>query len=85
MKCLDIGIEGSACPMSNTTCICADTALQANLTICAANSCTAKEILSTTNATTSMCNEPIRDRGTVILMMNSFFGAIAIIGTPISH
>ncbi|KAJ5625835.1 Nucleic acid-binding OB-fold [Penicillium lagena] len=81
MQCMETGVKGSSCSMTNTTCICADVPLQANLALCVETSCTVKEGLTTRNLTSTMCHEPFRDKSNIIVVINSVFMALAIIVT----
>ncbi|KAH8688533.1 hypothetical protein BGZ61DRAFT_353966 [Ilyonectria robusta] len=60
INCLTISIDNSICSATNQTCICANEALQANLTACVAGTCTVKESLTTKNATMTFCSASIR-------------------------
>ncbi|KAJ5984594.1 Nucleic acid-binding OB-fold [Penicillium waksmanii] len=73
-ECMAIGIEDSPCTLTNTTCICADALLQANLTACVQMTCTVKDSLTTANTTSTMCHSPIRNKANVIIITNSVFG-----------
>ncbi|KAK2608306.1 hypothetical protein N8I77_006924 [Diaporthe amygdali] len=52
----------SPCPITNQTCICESSTLQANVSSCVLASCTVKEALTTLNISSTTCNAPVRDR-----------------------
>lgn len=56
----------SPCPITNQTCICESSTLQANVSSCVLASCTVKEALTTLNISSTTCNAPIRDERIVI-------------------
>ncbi|POS73545.1 CFEM domain-containing protein [Diaporthe helianthi] len=56
----------SPCPITNQTCICQSTALQANVSSCVLEACTVKEALTTLNISSTTCNVPVRDNRLVL-------------------
>ncbi|KAK7697424.1 hypothetical protein SLS64_013562 [Diaporthe eres] len=56
----------SPCPITNQTCICESSTLQANVSSCVLASCTVKEALTTLNISSTTCDAPIRDDRLVI-------------------
>lgn len=56
----------SPCPITNQTCICESSTLQANVSSCVLASCTVKEALTTLNISSTTCDAPVRDDRLVI-------------------
>ncbi|CAG8949283.1 hypothetical protein HYFRA_00004908 [Hymenoscyphus fraxineus] len=62
LNCTEIKILASDCQFSNLTCLCANAPLQAEIARCALTSCSILEALQLKNASTVLCNVPIRSR-----------------------
>ncbi|CAH0022097.1 unnamed protein product, partial [Clonostachys rhizophaga] len=68
VKCFTTAILKSACGM-NTTCICADEALNAQARACVSSTSTVRETLTTLNVTNTLCGiEPEKDHSFVPIM-----------------
>ncbi|KAK1979673.1 hypothetical protein LZ30DRAFT_725587 [Colletotrichum cereale] len=59
--CLISIVPKSTCGF-NTTCVCTDEELQAQIAGCVAKQCTKLEALAAKNASATMCHEPVRDK-----------------------
>ncbi|TEY78688.1 hypothetical protein BOTCAL_0046g00090 [Botryotinia calthae] len=62
LKCMAKAIPASTCEATDIICLCTNDELQASITLCAMQSCTVFELLTTKNVTETMCSAPVRDR-----------------------
>ncbi|KAG6354991.1 hypothetical protein INS49_004072 [Diaporthe citri] len=69
----------SPCPITNQTCICESSALQANVSSCVLASCTVKEALTTLNISSTTCDAPIRDDRLVIDVVSYVLLALSFV------
>ncbi|KAK8011000.1 hypothetical protein PG990_009965 [Apiospora arundinis] len=60
VACLSKNVMTSSCGL-NTTCLCANEALNAQIMVCMTQSCSRYDQLKSKNASATMCHEPIRD------------------------
>lgn len=59
-------IPSSSCAANNQACICANAALQSEITACVMANCTVKESLTAQNATATACDWPYRDQSPLL-------------------
>ncbi|KOC07421.1 hypothetical protein AFLA70_578g000601 [Aspergillus flavus AF70] len=76
--CMDAGVGGSSCSSFDTQCICANTALQQNISGCIVMTCSVKEALTSQNASNTMCGIEPRDISHITTTVTSVFMALAI-------
>ncbi|KAF7888507.1 uncharacterized protein EAF02_003048 [Botrytis sinoallii] len=62
LKCMAKAIPTSGCDATDVVCLCTNAELQESITLCAMQSCTVFELLTTKNVTETMCSAPVRDR-----------------------
>ncbi|KAL2753850.1 hypothetical protein ACRALDRAFT_2109384, partial [Sodiomyces alcalophilus JCM 7366] len=77
--CLVTHLDESLCPPADFDCICTDKTLMANIESCSLRKCTVVEGLAARNATATLCNEPVRDRGLVAPIATAVSGSIALV------
>ncbi|KAK4233325.1 hypothetical protein C8A03DRAFT_38969 [Achaetomium macrosporum] len=64
VNCLVDGVTHSTCSTNLTAaCICTNTPLQDQITLCVSANCTVKQALVTKNITDTTCSVPVRNRG----------------------
>lgn len=61
----------------NQTCACLDADLNSQISLCAAKSCTIKELLTTRNASSTACGQPVRDNSAASISVPLAFGSFA--------
>ncbi|KAH7310664.1 hypothetical protein B0I35DRAFT_439502 [Stachybotrys elegans] len=76
LTCLIGAIGHSECMPTNQTCICADTAMQAEATACITSACTVREALFTKNVTMANCGAPIRDSSHEYVITTNILGVL---------
>ncbi|QRD87024.1 hypothetical protein F9C07_2059499 [Aspergillus flavus] len=76
--CMDAGVGGSSCSSFDTQCICANTALEQNISGCIVMTCSVKEALTSQNASNTMCGIEPRDISHITTTVTSVFMALAI-------
>ncbi|SPO06396.1 related to integral membrane protein PTH11 [Cephalotrichum gorgonifer] len=79
LTCLETALIESSCAPTDQACICRDTVLLGDVSICVKASCTVKEQLSTKNTTSTSCNAPIRDKSKSLNTLTAVFGAITAV------
>ena len=72
-------IPQSTCEVTDFACICSNVPLNANISVCAMASCTIKELLTTQNASHTLCDVPVRDRTRHVSYSGVIGGCIALI------
>ncbi|PVI00584.1 hypothetical protein DM02DRAFT_526672 [Periconia macrospinosa] len=87
--CLFSSFANSICdPIKDISCRCNNRTQQSTAINCFSTSCTARETLFTLNITTTMCEVPVRDRSTMLRVVNAVFFTLsdmAILGRFFSH
>ncbi|KAE8132846.1 hypothetical protein BDV38DRAFT_287321 [Aspergillus pseudotamarii] len=76
--CMETGLGGSSCSPIDTQCICTDTALQQNISVCIVMTCSVKEALISQNASNTMCGIEPRDISHITTIVTSVFMSLAI-------
>ncbi|KAG4028589.1 hypothetical protein MFRU_020g00320 [Monilinia fructicola] len=79
LKCMAKAIPSSTCSATDVICLCTNTELQTNITMCAMQSCTVFELLTTKNVTETMCGAPVRDRTKDPSYIGVIGGGIALV------
>lgn len=79
LKCLASEIVNSGCTLSNTTCICTNSVLLANVTECVTSTCSIRDQLSTKKFEATTCGIPGEDRTTLIKVIAIVFGALGLV------
>ncbi|KAB8304831.1 hypothetical protein EYC80_004170 [Monilinia laxa] len=79
LKCMAKAIPSSTCLPTDVICLCTNTGLQTNITMCAMQSCTVFELLTTKNVTETMCGAPVRNRTNEPSYIGVIGGAIALV------
>ncbi|KAJ8057900.1 hypothetical protein OCU04_013082 [Sclerotinia nivalis] len=69
----------SGCLPTDVECICNNTALQNNVTVCAQKTCTVPELLTTKNVTDTLCGVPVRDKTLTAELVGLIGGSLAVI------
>ncbi|KAF2654178.1 hypothetical protein K491DRAFT_601347 [Lophiostoma macrostomum CBS 122681] len=77
LECLTTAIAVSPCQLTNQTCICMDSTLQASVELCVTKSCTVRDSLVTKNTTATLCHAPVRDRAPLLRSINIGLGVIS--------
>ncbi|KAL4916728.1 hypothetical protein BDW62DRAFT_218554 [Aspergillus aurantiobrunneus] len=83
LTCLIGAINNSICDLSDVSCICSDTRLNAQLQPCIAGSCTVKESLTAQNFSYSTCQYPASENTTTFPIINIVGVIVAIISTAL--
>ncbi|KAL3478464.1 hypothetical protein BJX99DRAFT_256361 [Aspergillus californicus] len=81
VTCTASGLVGSSCVPSDAECICADTALQGNISGCIVLTCTIKEALTSQNASNALCGIEPRDVSRITPTVTGIFMGLAIAAT----
>ncbi|KAE8363568.1 hypothetical protein BDV27DRAFT_146013 [Aspergillus caelatus] len=76
--CMETGLGGSSCSPIDTQCICADTALQQDISGCNVMTCSVKEALTSQNASNAMCGIEPQDISHIMTTVTSVFMSLAI-------
>ncbi|KAH8884163.1 hypothetical protein GQ53DRAFT_698326 [Thozetella sp. PMI_491] len=86
LQCLVSAIGNSTCEATNTTCVCANEAINTNTTACVALSCSVIDSLVTKNVSNTICRVPVRDRSIsyhntsiVLAVISNFFVVLRIV------
>ncbi|KAJ0304007.1 hypothetical protein Brms1b_011424 [Colletotrichum noveboracense] len=61
LVCLTELVPTSGCSLTDTTCLCTNEALNANLSVCVLQGCNYEDALKTKNGSATMCGLPVRD------------------------
>ncbi|KAF9878863.1 CFEM domain-containing protein [Colletotrichum karsti] len=61
LVCLTKLIPTSGCSLTDTTCLCTNEELNANLSVCVLQGCNYEDALKTKNGSATMCGYPVRD------------------------
>ncbi|KAK9424080.1 hypothetical protein SUNI508_03568 [Seiridium unicorne] len=77
LDCLVVGVSGSSCSLSNTTCVCTNAPLQQNITLCVTEKCTITQALFTKNVTETICQAPVRNKQQLSYVLTVTFGVIS--------
>ncbi|ETS81528.1 hypothetical protein PFICI_06530 [Pestalotiopsis fici W106-1] len=77
LECLSAGIADSTCSLTNQTCVCSNTPLLTNVTLCVTESCTVAQALFTKNVTETICQVPVRDKHQQSYVLTVAFGVIS--------
>ncbi|KAG0647987.1 hypothetical protein D0Z07_5878 [Hyphodiscus hymeniophilus] len=77
LLCLETAVGNSTCSATNTTCVCNDAPLQAQVTLCVTKTCTIKQGLTTKNITENLCGAPVRDKRAQFNALSITFGAVS--------
>ncbi|KAL4864059.1 hypothetical protein BDV12DRAFT_189228 [Aspergillus spectabilis] len=78
VTCMASGLVGSSCAPVDAECICADTALQGNISGCIVLTCTIKEALTSQNASNALCGIEPRDISHITPTVTSVLMGLAI-------
>jgi hypothetical protein len=70
LACIKGTPTAADCSLFDTACVCADAKLQSTVEQCLVSKCTVKEGLTAKNITATLCNEPVRDRGNELRIIN---------------
>ncbi|KAL1798513.1 hypothetical protein ACET3X_002550 [Alternaria dauci] len=76
--CLVTSIVDSPCQLTNSTCICTNSKLQAAVEKCVISSCTIRESLTTKNVTSTFCHAPVRSETTHLRVSNIVMCVVTI-------
>ncbi|KAL7942695.1 putative PTH11-typeG-protein-coupled receptor [Trichoderma barbatum] len=76
-KCLVSAILNSTCSPTDTKCTCESESITASSGICIASTCTIRELLTTKNATDTMCGVPVRNRTPIFDNVTIVLGVIS--------
>ncbi|KAI1460372.1 hypothetical protein F4805DRAFT_391404 [Annulohypoxylon moriforme] len=79
LKCLATEVGASDCTSANTTCICTNSVLLANITECVTSSCSIRDQLSTKKFSAETCGIPGEDRTALIKIIAIVFGALGLL------
>ncbi|CZR54682.1 related to integral membrane protein PTH11 [Phialocephala subalpina] len=79
LKCMAEYIPQSSCAVTDFACICANEALNANITVCTLGSCTVTELLTTKNVSSTLCGVEVRDRTKEISYIGMGVGCFALL------
>ncbi|RMJ16491.1 hypothetical protein CDV36_003783 [Fusarium kuroshium] len=79
VQCFETSIFNTSCPPTDIPCLCGDQTFLAAVQGCQAQSCTIKEILTSTNATLAACGVPPGDQSATIIGIPASFGSLAIL------
>ncbi|RSL96757.1 hypothetical protein CEP52_011303 [Fusarium oligoseptatum] len=79
VQCFETSISNTSCPPTDIPCLCGDQTFLATVQGCQAQSCTIKEILTSTNATLAACGVPPGDQSATIIGIPASFGSLAIL------
>ncbi|KAH6689647.1 hypothetical protein F5X68DRAFT_274766 [Plectosphaerella plurivora] len=77
--CLFRAVEDSPCAASDKTCICSTASIEHEATPCIRSACSFRDALAAKNATTSSCDQPIRDRSGLYNRINITLGTITAV------
>ncbi|KAH7253444.1 hypothetical protein B0J15DRAFT_526719 [Fusarium solani] len=79
VQCFQTSISNTSCSPSDIPCLCGDQAFLGAIQGCQAQSCTIKEVLTSTNATLAACGVPPGDQSATIVGIPASFGSLAIL------
>ncbi|QKX57839.1 uncharacterized protein TRUGW13939_04959 [Talaromyces rugulosus] len=78
--CFKNSLSTTQCSPQDISCLCADASFQGTVQLCLGSGvCTPKEVLTTTNATSSACGLPAHDIRATVIGIPATFGSLAII------
>ncbi|KXT12159.1 hypothetical protein AC579_2428 [Pseudocercospora musae] len=66
LGCLETVIAASPCSPLDHACSCGNKTIAAEVQVCVLASCTISEALTTKNVTSTICQRPVRDRGSTV-------------------
>ncbi|KAH8662479.1 cfem domain-containing protein [Xylariales sp. PMI_506] len=79
LLCIEVSTLASTCSITNTTCICMNTALNAAITECVTANCTIKEQLETEKYSYESCGVQPEDRRSLVWIIGVTFGALGLL------
>lgn len=82
LTCMTELIPQSSCMTEsglNQTCLCTNVALNDQIGLCASQGCTVKELLTTKNASSTVCGAEIRDHSADMTIIGLSCGAVAVV------
>ncbi|KAI1386750.1 uncharacterized protein F4822DRAFT_431618 [Hypoxylon trugodes] len=79
LKCMVASIANSSCTISNTTCICTNELLQAQITECVTASCSIRDQLGTKKFSFETCGVEGEDRTALVWILAIVFGALGLL------
>ncbi|KAF5013254.1 hypothetical protein FDECE_729 [Fusarium decemcellulare] len=79
LHCFEKTVSNSSCSPTDLPCLCTDQTFLSAAQACQAQSCTIKEILTSTNATLVACGVPPGDRTATIIGIPVSFGSLAVL------
>ncbi|KAL4931459.1 uncharacterized protein BDV17DRAFT_297185 [Aspergillus undulatus] len=78
LECFIKAIPQSSCAQTDQACMCTDANFTGAVELCVAGSCSVRQSLTTKNVTATTCNQPVRDRTSVISMTGIAGGVLAL-------